>query len=98
MLSAQLFGKRKGSLMNVSMLQETKSLQNHLLHSDRCNINMTIGTASQKHVCTRHFDKFPQSLTDNVDDGVISEKVLAKRTSETNRSVVQNTKTSNARY
>lgn len=57
---------------------------------------MPIGAASQEHVCTCYFNKLPQCLTDNVDDGVVAEKVLAKRASEANRSVMQDTKASNA--
>lgn len=59
---------------------------------------MAISAASQEHVCTCYFDKFPQRLTNGIDDGVVAKEMLAKRSSETNRSVVQATEASNARH
>lgn len=69
-----------------------------LLHSNRTNICMPVAAASCEHVRSCDFYKIAECLAYNVDDGVVSEKVLAKRACEANWSVVQDTETSNARH
>jgi hypothetical protein len=38
---------------------------------------MSVAAASQEHLCGRNFNEIAQRLANHIDDGVVSEQVLA---------------------
>lgn len=95
MLRAQLFGSRNGSLGRVS---HTSSIRReHLLHGNHGQIDgQSVAASVEEHVRRCNLHQITESLSNDVDDGVITQQVLAQRTSEANRAMAQLTKAGNA--
>jgi hypothetical protein len=49
---------------------------------------MSIATASQEHLRSCYLNQIPERLANNVDDGVVTEQVLAERARKADRVMV----------
>jgi hypothetical protein len=72
-LSAQLLGRRKGSLDEISIKDRGFVVEGYQLHRNDGYFGMPIAATGTEHLRGCYLDDISKSLTNDVDNGVVTE-------------------------